>query len=87
MNNELMTASLKKLLGEAMLLGMRVSQTNFEGELYDNTNDLLYEQISRFHESAERFGSEVGLDETNISELAPLIQEINFLMGDSNPWS
>ena len=73
--NKIIAISLKGLLAEATLFGMRLSSNSLSGDIFDEPNHDLLESIGAL---SERVKSHIALLNVDIAEqqVLPLAQEI-----------
>lgn len=79
MNQETCLESLKQMLGDAIMLGMQISNHNYEGLLQDEKNQPLMDGIDRLHQSTQKFLAVSPFENVSAEQIFPLYEEIQQL--------
>ena len=79
MKQEECVESFKQMLGEALLLGMKLSDSSYDGLLLDEKNHPIRDAIEKLHQSTREFLAVSSLESISAEQIFPLHEEIQHI--------
>lgn len=80
MNQEDCVEPFKQMIGEALFLGMKLSDNSCRGLLLDAENSHILTAIERLHQSTREFLVASSLKNVTAEQVFPLYEEIQLLI-------
>ena len=80
MNQEECVEPFKQMIGEALLLGMKLSDNAYQGLLLDEENDHLRVAIERLFQSTREFLAASSIKNVTAEQVFPLYEEMQLLL-------